>query len=61
MLPNFVVERIKMSTRGGGEESNLKITNFFAAVRPGPETPDIFPDTPGNPENPGKCPDSPAC
>jgi hypothetical protein len=53
-------ERIKMSTRGGWivKPENHKL---FAAVKPGPETPDIFPDTPGNPENPGKCPDSPAC
>jgi hypothetical protein len=49
-----------MSTRGG-EESNLKNHNFFAAVKPGPEFLDIFPDTPGNPENLGKCPDIPAC
>jgi hypothetical protein len=33
----------------------------FAAVKSGPEFPDIFPDTPGNPENLGKCPDIPAC
>jgi hypothetical protein len=36
---------------------NLHI--FKQVVRPGPEFPDIFPDTPGNPENPGKCPDCP--
>jgi hypothetical protein len=33
----------------------------FAAVKSGPEFPDIFPDTPGNPKNLGKCPDIPAC
>jgi hypothetical protein len=37
-----------------------KITNSFAAVSPGPKSLDIFPDTPGNPENLGKCPDCPA-
>jgi hypothetical protein len=40
---------------------NLKIHNFFAAVKSGPEFSDIFLDTPGNTENPGKCPDIPAC
>jgi hypothetical protein len=35
----------------------MKNHNFFAAVKSGPE----FPDTPGNPKNPGKCPDIPAC
>jgi hypothetical protein len=39
----------------------LKNHNFFAAVKSGSEFPDIFLDTPGNPENPGKCPDIPAC
>jgi hypothetical protein len=31
----------------------------FATVKSGSEFPDIFPDTPGNPENPGKSPDIP--
>jgi hypothetical protein len=35
---------------------NLKNHNFFTAIKSGLEFPDIFPDTPGNPENPGKCP-----
>jgi hypothetical protein len=39
----------------------LKNHSFFAAVKSGPEFPDIFSDTPGNPENPGKCPDIPTC
>jgi hypothetical protein len=38
----------------------MKNHNFFAAVKPGPEFQDIFLDTPGNPENPGKCQDIPA-
>jgi hypothetical protein len=39
----------------------LKNHNFFTAVKSGPEFPDIFPDTPGNTENPGKCLDIPTC
>jgi hypothetical protein len=31
------------------------------STKSGPEFPDIFPDIPGNPKNPGKCPDIPAC
>jgi hypothetical protein len=42
------------------EGSNLKNYKLFAPVSPGPESPDTFPDTPGNPENLGKCPDCPA-
>jgi hypothetical protein len=38
----------------------MKNHNFFAAVKLGPEFPYIFPDTPRNPENPGKYPDIPA-
>jgi hypothetical protein len=38
-----------------------KITTFSQLLNSGTEFPDIFPDTPGNPENPGKCPDIPAC
>jgi hypothetical protein len=51
-----------MSTRGGGVNSRtFKSQTFSQLSNAGPETPDIFPDTPGNPENPGKCPDIPAC
>jgi hypothetical protein len=39
----------------------LKSQTFSQLSDAGPETPDIFSDTPGNPENPGKCPDIPAC
>jgi hypothetical protein len=45
---------------GGVNSRTWKITNSFAAVSPGPKSLDIFPDTPGNPENLGKCPDCPA-
>jgi hypothetical protein len=37
-----------------------EISNFFTVVSTRPDFPDIVFDTPGNPENPGKCPDSPA-
>jgi hypothetical protein len=55
-LLDQLFQRIKMSTRGGWivEPENSQLS---AAVKSGPE----FPDTPGNPENPGKCPDIPAC
>jgi hypothetical protein len=46
---------------GGLNSRTWKFTNFFAAVSPGPESPDIFSDTSGNPENLRKCPDCPAC
>jgi hypothetical protein len=44
----------------GVNSQTWNLQTFYTAVSPGLESPDIFPSTPGNPENPGKCPDSSA-
>jgi hypothetical protein len=50
-----------MSTRrgGGGEKLNLKFANFSSSCQSRFGVSEYFSDTPGNPENPGKCPDCP--
>jgi hypothetical protein len=45
----------------GVNSRTWNLQTFYTTVSPGPESRDIFPDTPRNPKNPGKCPDSPAC